>query len=69
MAGETSDGNGPFIVKNIQNIHHLNIDVVKFDGRSNFDLWRCEVLDALNTKNLEDTLELQERPAEADKKI
>ena len=33
-------------MKNIQIYHHTKIDVVKFDGTNNFDLWRCEVLDA-----------------------
>jgi len=59
MAEETFDGNGSFIVKNIQNIHHLKIDVVKIDGTNNFELLRCEVLDALFPQNLEDTLKLQ----------
>ena len=62
MAGETSNGNDSFIVKNIQNIHRLRIDVVKLDDTNNFELWRCEVLDALNAQNLEDTQELQEKP-------
>jgi len=43
MAEETSDGGGSFIVKNIQSIHHLKIDVMKFDGTYNFGLWRCGV--------------------------
>ena len=44
MAEEASDGNGSFIVKNIQNIHHLKIDVVKFSGTNNFGLWRCKAM-------------------------
>jgi len=47
-----------FFVKNIQNIHHMKIDMVNLDGTNNFELWRCEVMDALNERNLEDTLEL-----------
>jgi len=43
--------------------------VVKFDGTNNFSLWRCEVLDAINTQNLEDTLELQEKPTKMKEKI
>ena len=58
-----------FFVKNIQNIHHMKIDVVNLDGTNNFGLWRCEVMDELNARNLEDTLELQEIPAEVDKKV
>jgi len=58
MAEETSDGSSSFVVKNIQNYHHIKIDVVKFDGTNNFGLWRCKVLDALNVQNLEDALKL-----------
>ena len=69
MAGEASEGSGSFVVKNIQNIHHLKIDVVKFDETNNFELWRCEVLVALNAQNLKDSLELQEKPVEMEEKI
>ena len=48
MVRETSSGSDSFIVKNIQNVHHMKIDVGKFDGTNNFKLWRCEVMDALN---------------------
>jgi len=58
MTGETSSESDSFVVKNIHNVHHMKIDVVKFDDRNNFELWRCEVMDALNAQNLEDTLEL-----------
>ena len=61
MAEEITDGSGSFVVKNIQNVHHLKIDVVKFKGTNNFSLWRCEVLDALNIQILKDTLKLQEQ--------
>ena len=37
------------------NPHPLKIDVVKFDGKNNFGMWRCEGMDALTTLNLEDT--------------
>jgi len=43
------------------NPHLLKIDIVKFDGKNNFDLWRCEVMDALTTSNLEDTLRLEKK--------
>ena len=43
------------------NIHQSKINVMKFDGTNNFDVWRCEVMDALNLK---DTLLLQEKRAE-----
>ena len=58
MAEETSDGSSSFVVKNLQNYHLTRIDVVKFDGKNNFKLWRCEVLDVLNTQNLKDALGL-----------
>ena len=59
MAEETSIGSDFFfIVKNIQNVHHMNIDVMKFDDSNNFKLWICDLMDALNERNLEDTLEL-----------
>ena len=47
----------------------MKIDVLKFDGTKNFRLWKCEVLNALNAQNLEETLELQERPVEIDEKV
>jgi len=37
------------------------IDEVKFDGKNNFDMWRCEVTDALMTSNIEDTLQLEKK--------
>ena len=58
-----------FLEKNIQNVHHMKIDLVKFDDTNNFGLCRCEVMDTLNAHNLKNTLELQERPAEVDDKV
>ena len=69
MTEEISNGNSYFVVKNMQSYHHTKIDVVEFDGINNFRLWICEVLDALNAQNLEDALELQERPEEMEEKI
>ena len=43
------------------NPHPLKINVVKFDGKNNFSMWRCEVMDALTTLNLEDTLRLEKK--------
>jgi len=40
----------------------MKIDVVKFDDTNNFRMWRCEVMDALTTSNLEDALRLKENP-------
>ena len=31
---------------------HPRIDVVKFNDTNNFEMWRCEVMDALNASNL-----------------
>ena len=42
----------------------INIDIVKFDGTNNFDMWRCEVMDVLTTSNLC----LKEKPAETSEK-
>ena len=40
---------------------HPRIEVVKFNGTNNFGMWRCEVMDALNASNLEDTLLLEKK--------
>jgi len=66
---EKGDGSGSSVVKNIQNYHHMKIDVVKFNGINNFRLWRCKVLDALNTQNLKDSLELHEKSADMEEKV
>jgi len=50
------------------NPHLMKINVVKFDGTNNFGMWRCEVMDALATSNLEDTLRLKEKSKETSKK-
>ena len=56
-AGEIFNGRDSFVVKNIQNVHHMKIGVVKYNGTNNFELWSCEVMNALNVQFLEDTLE------------
>ena len=43
------------------NPHLLRIDVVKFDDKNNFGMWRCEVMDALLASSLEDTLRLEKK--------
>ena len=48
------------MVKSV-NPHPLRIDVVKFDDKNNFGMWRCEVMDALTASNLEDTLRLERK--------
>ena len=48
-------GNSTSIVKSV-NLYLLRIDVVKIDAKNNFDMWRCEVMDALTVSNLEYTL-------------
>ena len=53
-------GDSTFTVKFV-NPHPLRIDVVKFDGRNNFGMWRCKVMDALTTSNLEGTLWLEKK--------
>ena len=55
MAGDNTS-----TVKSV-NPHPLRFDVVKFDGKNNFGMWRCEVMDALTASNLEDILRLEEK--------
>ena len=43
------------------NLYPLKIDVVKFDGKNNFGMWRCEVMNALTASNLKDTLRLEKK--------
>ena len=62
MAGESQS-----TAKSV-NPHPIKIDVVKFDGTKNFGMWRCEVMNALTTSNLEDTLRLEENPEETSEK-
>ena len=51
-------GDSTSTVKSV-NLHPLRIDVVKFDGKNNFVMWRCEVMDALTVSNLKNTLRLE----------
>jgi len=55
MAGESTS------MEKSMNPHPLRIDVVKFNGTNNFGMWRCEVMAALTTSNLEDTLRLEKK--------
>jgi len=55
MAGDSTS-----TVKSL-NPNPMKIDVVKFDGMNNFEMWRCEVINALTTSNLKDTLRLKEK--------
>jgi cell division cycle protein 20 (cofactor of APC complex) len=43
--------------------------VVKFDGSNNFGMWQCEVMDALLAQGLEDTVELEAKPANVEEKV
>ena len=61
------DGDGTTTVKFV-NPHPLRIYLVKFDGKNNFDMWRCEVMDALTASNLEDALRLEEKSKETSEK-
>ena len=40
------------------------IDVVKFNDPNNFEMWRCEMMDALMAPYLEDTQHLKENQEE-----
>ena len=53
-------GDSTSMVKSV-NPHPLRIDVVKFDDKNNFDMWRCEVMDALTASNLKDSLRLEKK--------
>jgi len=55
MAGDNTS-----TVKSV-NPYPLRIDVVKLDGKNNFGIWRCEVMDALTASNLKDTLQLEKK--------
>ena len=57
-----------FTMKTV-NIHQSKIDMVKFDVTNNFGMLRCEMIDALNAQNLEDTLKLQEKLEDIPEKI
>ena len=37
-------GDSTFMMKTM-NPHPLKIDVVKFDSKNNFEMWRCEMMD------------------------
>ena len=54
----------------VKSLSHLliKIDVVKFNNTNNFGMWRCEVMDALMTSNLEDSLCLKEKSKETSEK-
>jgi len=56
MAGDSTS------TMKIMNPRPLKIDVVKFNNKNNFRMWRCEVMDALTTSNLKDTLRLEKKP-------
>jgi len=62
------DGDSTSTVKSA-NPHPLRINVVKFDGKNTFGMWRCEVMDALTASNLEDTLRLEKKHNSTLKKI
>ena len=54
------DGGSKSMVKTM-NPHLLKTDVVKFDGKNNFEMRRYEVIDALTVSNLENTLRLEKK--------
>ena len=46
------------------NVNQAKIDVVTFDSTSNFNMWRCKVMDALTASNFKDVLLLENKPEE-----
>ena len=46
----------------------LKINMVKVDGMNNFDMWRCEVIDALTASNLKDSFLYDKKSEEISEK-
>lgn len=61
MAGDEV-GESSAKVAPVVTVHSTKIDVAKFDGVINFGMWMCEMRDALNAQNLEETLESEAAP-------
>ena len=55
MAGDSTS------MGKIMNPHPLKINVIKFNDKNNFGMWRCEMMDALIASNLEDSLRLEKK--------
>jgi hypothetical protein len=54
--GETPKSGGPTpVVRSV--VSNIKFDVEKFDGRNNFGMWQCEVMDVLTQQQLDATLE------------
>ena len=51
-------------------VSHLltKIYFVKFDDMNNFEIWRCEVMDALTVSNPDESLRFEEKPEETSEK-
>jgi len=64
--GETSKGakeSGPSErADHSQVISRHKIEIDKFDGNNNFNMWRVEVIDALTAQDLEETITEDEKP-------
>jgi hypothetical protein len=53
---ETPKSGGPTpVVRSV--VSNTKFDVEKFDGRNNFSMWQCEVMDVLAQQELDVTLE------------
>ena len=62
------DRDNQFAVRSV-NHHPIKIDVMKFDGTNNFELWKCEVMEALTTSNFDDALRLKEKSEETSENV
>jgi hypothetical protein len=66
MADSTPKSGGPTPVVRLV-VSNAKFDVEKFDGRNNFGMWQCEVMDVLAQQELDVTLEDKpEEMSEAD---
>jgi hypothetical protein len=65
-SGENPKSGGPIpVVRSV--VSNAKFDVEKFDGRNNFGMWQCEVMDVLAQQELDVTLEDKpEEMSEAD---
>ena len=64
--GENPKSGGPTpVVRSV--VSNAKFDVEKFDGRNNFGMWQCEVMDVLAQQELDVTLE--DKPEEMGKSL
>lgn len=62
MAGEILSESSAQVINTVQNVHPTKIEV-KFDRKTNFGMWHCEMYDALLVPGLEETIDENMKPA------